>query len=193
MEDCCVRSGESNRSLCETAAGGKEIWFLIGLAPTLLLILVALRAPLDSIDRMPVLVDVIGFLGTYVPSLRGYIEISAHSQATALYFVCAWALLLPQTVIWAYVIFRYVDLHQRCGALGRRYLVRLMLAWLLLAGGIFVALYWVPLEWSVADGLAMSHSRVGLAFFGSTGFLFIALGVGFVINAISTLTWRAEA
>lgn len=188
-----MRSGERNRGLTESASGGKEIWFLLGLAPTLLLVLVALRAPLDSLDRMPALVEAIGFMGDYFPPLRGYLQISAHSQATALYFVCAWTLLLPQTAIWSYVIFRYVDLHRLGRARGRQFLVGLILAWLLFAGGIFAALYWVPQEWSVVDRWDMTQNRVGLAFFGSAGFLFIALGVGFVVNAIGALRWRTGA
>lgn len=191
-----MRGGEVNRELRVYGTGGKEVWFLVGLAPTLLLVLVALRAPLDSIDRIPALTEAIGFFCSYVPSFHGYIQPTPYSQATALYFVCAWALLLPQTAVWLFVIFRYVDLDRLCGAHGKRYFVTLMVVWLLVAGGIFAALYWIPPASAFVDVCLAGWNRIGLAFFCSAGFLFVALGVGFVINAIITLTtisWKTGA
>lgn len=190
-----MRGGKGKRELPDYATGGKEVWYLIGLAPTLLLVLVALRAPLDSIDRIPALAEAISFLCAYVPSFHAYIQPTPYSQATALYFVCAWALLLPQTAVWLFVIFRYVNLDQLC-AHGKRYFVTLMVVWLLVAGGIFAVLYWIAPASAFVDVCLAGWNRIGLAFFCSAGFLFVALGVGFVINAIITLTtisWRTGA
>jgi hypothetical protein len=178
---------KNNREVVHSTFGKKGVWILIGLAPTLLLILVALLAPMDSVDRMPVVAEVLKFFSNYVPSLRGYINLSAYSQVTSLYFACAWTFLMPQAAIWLFVIFRYGDFSRFSASRKRRDLVKLTLAWLITAGSVFVALYWVSHEWSVVGGWGMNESRLGLAFFGSGGFLLIALGIGFVPNAVLNL------
>lgn len=163
---------------------GKKFWLAVGLAPTVLQMAAALFAPTDVVDRLPLIGDVVESLAGYVPSLHGYISLSAHAQVAALFFVLGWLLLPMQVVVWLFVMWRYSDARFRL-RVGRSGLLKLWVQAFVVAVCIFAALFWIPQEWSIAESWGMNRSRIGLAFFGAFGFLMIGACVGFVLSGIA--------
>lgn len=157
----------------------KKVWLFLGAAPTLVAIAIALFAPLDILDTIPLLEPLLGQLSDLIPSLNAYVALSSYSQVAAVFFALSWVLLPLQTAIWLLVFYRYGDFHALTTGDAPQGRAKITLAAGLVSTCVFLALFLIPKEWSVAESWGVNKSRLGLAFFGAGGFLFVATGFSF--------------
>jgi hypothetical protein len=171
--------------------GHRNVWLFIGAIPTMTVVAIALFAPLDVLDRVSLLGRLLDLLRGYIPSLGAYVALSAHSQVSAAFFVLSWLFLPLQATVWLFVLYRYGDFRLFANGDAKHGRAKVTLASGVLATCIFVVLFWFPKEWSIAESWGMNNSRLGLAFFGAGGFLFVATGFSFfVISVINLLRGR---
>ena len=95
-------------------------WFWLGVSPSIFAGLVALLAPQDILDRVPVLWVGVHWLSTIIPAMSGYLESSQFPQVTGVTFLIAWVGFPVQLLYIVVTFWRNADPERFRDSLARR-------------------------------------------------------------------------
>lgn len=167
-------------------------WLWIGVSPSIFASLVALFAPLDILDRIPILWVGVHWLSDFIPSMSGYLMFSKFPQVTAVTFMIAWGLFPIQLLyvivsIWSNAdperirIYLAPDLKTRL-----KYLAMFLV---LLSVGIWSLLFLAKDPRSLGN-FGVAASRSSLAFYGVWQFWAISFMAAGAILVLFKVNWR---
>jgi hypothetical protein len=150
-----------------------RFWLWVAMAPTLITVAVALLAPRDILDRIPLLSQMLDLWMPVIPALPDYVEYSAFSQVTGAFFALAWTLLPVQVVAWLFFA-RHAGDAKRLASISRaanRSRLRLISLCIIALSILTAGAAFLPKDPWLNGAWGMGQSRFGLAFFGSSMFM----------------------
>ena len=154
----------------------------VSLTPSLLAGAVAIFAPHDTLDRLPVLQGPVQLMTRLIPAMPGYLTLSHFPQVTAVTFLVAWVLLpfqLGYSLHWALRRWdkdRLIAVIRQRGW-GRKTGIGLSLCVLALtAGGVA----FLPKDAWFVESFGVANSRLALAVVGAWAFWWMCVALSFL-------------
>ncbi len=163
-----------------------RFWLRVAFAPTVITVAVALFSPQDILDRIPLLSQLLIIWAPLIPALHGYVDYSAFPQVTGAFLALAWTLFPVQIVAWLFVMHHVGDPKRLASAARATKTSRLRVITVCIIGLLLLAagLGFLPKDPGFSGVFGMSRSRLGLAFFGSSMFLFFCVVFSMLLGVL---------
>lgn len=164
-------------------------WLWLGMAPSLLVAVVALWAPSDVLDGLPIVRVWVDWLIRAIPSMGFYVDSALCPQVAEATFSLAWALFPFQLVYVLYSFMRctnIVVLVRWVKVCGMTRTQLLTMTWGLAVLASF-GLFFLEKDPGMVEHFGVGMSRLSLAFFGACQFWLTAFAISaFCVSVFKT-------